>query len=111
MVFIGGFIWDITKGFVLNLWKTLMKMPGKKERENNEQKHKQIVYFEVSKFYRNFSKMANVDKSDCQIVYLKRIRGGSFEVHVRTTTDEYYVVKCSCHGKIISLTAERGKHD
>ena len=111
MVFIGGFIWDITKGFVLNLWKTLKKMPGKKERENKEQKHKQIVYFEVSKFYRNFSKMANVDKSDCQIVYLKRIRGGRFEVHVRTATDEYYVVKCSCHGKIISLTAERGKHD
>ena len=55
-------------------------MLGKKERTNNEQKRKQIVYFEVGKFYRNFSKMANVDKADCQIVYLKRIRGGSFEV-------------------------------
>ena len=103
MVFIGGFIWDITKGFALNLWKTLKKILGKKERENNEQKRKQIVYFEVRKFYRNFSKMVNVDKANCQIVYLKRIRGGSFEVHVRTVADEYYVVKCSCHGKIISL--------
>ena len=81
-------------------------MLGKKEREYNEQKRKQIVYFEVAKFYRNFSKMANVDKADCQIVYLKRIRGRSFEVHVRTVADEYYVVKCSCHGKIISLAMD-----
>lgn len=103
MVFIGGFIWDITKCFVLSLRKTLRKMLGKKEREYNEQKRKQIVYFKVAKFYRNFSKMVNVAKFDCQIVYLKRIRGGSFEVHVRTVADEYYVVKCSCHGKIISL--------
>ena len=102
MVFIGGLIWDITKCFVSNLWKTLKKMIGKKG-ENNEPKRKQIVYFEVAKFYRNFSKIANVDKSACQIVYLKRIRGGSFEVHVRTEVDEFYVVKCNYTGKIISL--------
>ena len=109
MVFIGGLIWDITKSFLTKLGKFLWKMLGKKERVNSEQKRKQIVYFEVSKFYDNFSKMANVDKADCQIVYLKRIQGGSFEVHIRTVTDEYYVVKCSCQGKIISLATDDAK--
>ena len=87
----------------MKLGKILWKILGKKEKANNESKHKQIVYFEVGKFYRNFSKIANVDKVDFQIVYLKRIRGGSFEVHVRTVVDKYYIVKCSCQGKIISL--------
>lgn len=59
-----------------------------------------MIYFGVGKFYRNFSKAVNVDKANCQIVYLKRIRGGNFEVHVRTVSDEYYLVKCSCQGKV-----------
>ena len=106
MVFIGGFIWDITKSIFTCIGKVLNNILGHKKNTRTIREHKQTVYFAVAKFYHNFSKMANLDKADCQIVYLKRIRGGNFEVHVRTVKNEHYVVKCTCSGKINFLNLE-----
>ncbi len=109
MVFIGGFVWDMTKSFLQHAGKLLRNICGYKRSENAMKEHKKVVYFAVSKFYRNFSKMTNLSKNDCQIVYMKRIRGGSFEVNVRTAYDSYFVVKCNFNGKISSLDMKQNK--
>lgn len=109
MVFIGGLIWDVAKKACLYAGKILQKVFRAEKSESTPKKRRKTVYFAAARFYRNFSQMANLDKRDCQIVYLKRIRGGNFEVHVRTAEDGYYAVKCSCHGKINYLKQENGQ--
>ena len=103
MVFIGGVIWDISKSIIVSAFKIIRKMFGIKANKEYARRRKKLVPFDSRKFYDNFSKMINIDKSDCQIVNLNRIRTNYLEVNVRTTFYEYYEVKCTSRGNIISL--------
>lgn len=103
MVFIGGFIWDISKIIVSSVFKTIRKVFGIRVEKEYVKRRKKLVAFDSRKFYDNFSKMININKYDCQIVSLNRIKSNRFEVYVRTNSYEYYEVKCTCRGNIISL--------
>jgi len=111
MVFIGGLVWDMTKLFLQCVGKLLRNVCGYKIRQSTIKVRKKVVCFEVAKFYRNFSRLTNLAKRDCQIVCLKRIKGGNFEVHVRTINDSYFVVKSKFNGKISSLNIEQNGKD
>ena len=71
-----------------------------------ERSRKKLCYLNFKRFYRIFSKVANVAKNDCQIVNIKPIKNGKFKVRVRTVLNEAYDVKCNWNGKIISMDVE-----
>lgn len=51
----------------------------------------------------NFKIITNIERADCQIVGLQKIKGGKFKVKVRTLNNEIYEVKATDKGKIETL--------
>lgn len=94
MVFIGGAVWDIVK----LLYIKFRKLINSKADYNYRQK--ETVCFSVRKCYRNFSRMTKISEEDCQIVSLRRITNNSFEVRIRTISNQCFSIKCTSKGKI-----------
>ena len=87
---------------IKNIWSKLcIKLfPGK---EYKNKYTKQTLYFSTKKFYRNFELIANINKSDCQIVGLQKIKGNRYKVRVRTIHNECYEIQSTFRGKILQL--------
>ena len=100
---LGSFTWDMIKFFALSIGSWFLVLFGRKEKGKAERSNKRLCYLNFKRFYRNFSKLANVAKKDCQIVNVKLVKGGRYKVRVRTIFNEAYDVKCNWNGKIISL--------
>ena len=62
------------------------------------------VRFEVRKFYRNFTQMVNVDRKDCQIIWLDETQDGNLKVWVRTLNNECYDVRATKNGEIVGMS-------
>lgn len=98
-----SFTWDMIKFFALSIGNWFRVWFGCKVNDRPERSSKKLYYLNCSRFYRDFSKAANVAKKDCQIVNIKPVKNGKFKVCVRTMSNETYDVKCNRNGKIISL--------
>lgn len=97
----------LTQGIIINfaydvLKKILAKIFRRKHSVRTE-KTKEIYYLSLERFYKNFSRAINMKKSEFQIISLKRLKLGNFKICVRTTTNEYYAVRCTFTGKIRSF--------
>lgn len=110
MVFVGGFIWDAVKYLTVRVVRWFREKTGQKGAGSGSgaaaPAAAQTVWFDVGRFYREFCRMTGLKKADCQIVYLKKVRGGQFTVHVRTIRNDRYVVTCTGRGRISFLKQE-----
>lgn len=106
MIFIGGFIWDMVKWGGIKICKKLF-MAHKSGDTEQINLGKRKLYFHAEKFYKNFEKITNIPKFNCQIVFLERKDGCIYEIHVRTIKNEKFITTCHINGGILSL--KKGK--
>lgn len=92
-------IFELLKGIAVKLFTFLFSGKYTKKRLPDSQ----TIYFHTKRFYREFCKMTNTDRFNCQIVGLQRLKTGKFKVKVRTLKGEVYEVKANHKGKIYSL--------
>lgn len=101
MVFIGGFIWDVTKSAFIKLMRKI-KLLKTSDKPQGKMPKKEVIYFCAEKFYSNFEKLTNIPRFNCQIVFLEE-KENCFEVHVRTIRNDRFAVECHANGKIKNL--------
>lgn len=94
-----NFTYDICKMAVKKFRSVFLRKKDTAKRE----KSSKTYYFRARRFYRNFTRTTNIDQSNCQIVYLKRIKGEKYKVVVRTTSKEIFEVNAGCTGKIYGI--------
>lgn len=105
MIFIGGFIWDMTKWVGVKIYRKLFAAHRSGDKEQISL-GKRKLYFNAEKFYKNFEKITNIPKFNCQIVFLERRDDCVYVIHVRTIKNEKYITTCHMNGKILSLKEE-----
>ena len=97
MVFIAGQIWDMTKW----IFKKLFSLLFRKSKSITLQRRE---LFYVKRFFRNFTTFTKVSASDAQIISMRKLQTGLFELIIRTGENEEYKVKCDSKGSIQSFT-------
>lgn len=107
MIFIGGFIWDMTKRVGIKIYRKLCGAFRSGDGEKISLGKKKL-YFNSGKFYKNFEKITNIPKFNCQIVFLECKDDCIYEIHVRTIKNEKFITTCHINGKILSLN-KKGK--
>lgn len=96
---IGSMLFEFCKMLVAKLYKFVNTKKGQDKILPTSQK----FYFSAKKFYRNFQQITNVDRTNCQIVRIKKIKNGKFTIIVRTLNGEAFDIKATYSGKIENL--------
>lgn len=93
MIFIAGIIYDIAKFFVLKIFNRLFG-------REIQAKKPQFIALNIKSFYKNFETVTKVKASDCQIVKMKRMKNGQFNIVVRTIDNIQYIAVAAVSGKL-----------
>ncbi len=97
MIFIAGLIWDMTKWILKQLFSLLFRKSKGITLQRRE-------LFRVKRFFRNFRTFTKVPASNAQIISMRKLHTGLFELIIRTGENEEYKVKSDTKGNLQSFS-------
>lgn len=92
---ISSFIFEFLKKIVSQLYNYFYKC--------NKSQNKNLIKFNVKRFYQEFKKMTNNNRKNCQIVDFEKLKKDKYKILVRTTKNESYEVISDSNGTIKSM--------